>query len=131
MAWLFFFNNQMSISEAVVRQNADATASFLKRPNIKKVYFSWWAIYLIISFVLIALQYFVPRVSPFGFVTYSAMLSLVSLIVSIFATILGKVILYREFPKELKPSLFGTVFLSLGFLFFLYCIVRALITFFG
>jgi len=131
MAWMFFFNNQMSISEAVVRQNADATASFQKRPDIKKVYFSWWTIYLVVSFVLIALQYFVPSVSPFGFVTYSAMLSLVSLIVSIFATVVGKVVLYREFPKELRPSLFGTVFLGVGFLFFLYSIIRALIAFFA
>lgn len=131
MAWMFFFNNQMSISEAVVRQNAEATASFKKRPDIKKIYFSWWAVYLVISFVLIALQFYVPAVSPFGFVTYSAMLSLVSLIVSIFATVVGKVVLYRDVPKELRPSLFGTVFLAAGFLFFLFCIVRALIAFFG
>jgi hypothetical protein len=59
------------------------------------------------------------------------MLSLVSLIVSIGATVVGKVVLYRDFPKELRPGLFGTVFLGAGFLFFLYCITRALIAFFG
>ncbi len=131
MAWLFFFNNQMAISEAVVRQNADATMTFLHKPNIKNVYFLWWGIYLVISFVLIALQYFGGRISPFNFVTYSAMLSLVSLVVSVFATVLGKVVLYRGFPKELKPSLLSMVILAVGFVFYLYIIVRALISFFG
>lgn len=130
MAWLFFFNNQMSISEAVVRQNADATTTFLKKPNIKKIYFFWWGIYLAISFILLALQYFVPGANPFNFVTYSAMLSLVSLVVSVFATILGKIALYKDFPRELRPSLFSIVFLSIGFIFFTTCIVRALVAFF-
>lgn len=131
MAWLFFFNNQMTISEAVVRQNADATMTFLRRPNIKKIYFIWWGIYLVISFILIALQYFAPGINPFSFVTYSAMLSLVSLVVSVFATIVGKAVLYREFPKELRPSLLSTVVLSAGFIFYVYIIVRALISFFS
>jgi hypothetical protein len=130
MAWLFFFNNQMAISEAVVRQNADATLTFLRKPNIKKVYFTWWGIYLVISFVLIALQYFSKGINPFSFVTYSAMLSLVSLVVSVFATIVGKIVLYREFPKELRPSLVSTVILAIGFIFYAYIIVRALLTFF-
>ncbi len=130
MAWLFFFNNQMTISEAVVRQNADATMTFLHKPNIKKIYFIWWGIYLAISFILIALQYFARGVNPFSFVTYSAMLSLVSLVVSVFATIIGKVVLYREFPKELRPSLVSTLVLTVGFIFFVYIIVRAMISFF-
>ncbi|MDD8015495.1 MAG: Nramp family divalent metal transporter [Acidobacteriota bacterium] len=131
MAWLFFFNNQMTISEAVVRQNADATMTFLRRPNIKKIYFIWWGIYLAVSFILIALQYFTPGINPFSFVTYSAMLSLVSLVVSVFATIVGKIVLYREFPKEIRPSLFSTVVLSAGFVFYVYIIIRALISFFS
>lgn len=131
MAWLFFFNNQMAISEAVVRQNADATMPFLRRPNIKKVYFTWWGIYLVISFVLIALQYFGGGINPFNFVTYSAMLSLVSLVISVFATIIGKVVLYKGFPKELRPSFLSTIVLSIGFVFYLYIIVRALASFFA
>lgn len=131
MAWLFFFNNQMAISEAVVRQNADATMGFLRRADIKKVYFTWWGIYLVISFVLIALQYFGGKINPFSFVTYSAMLSLVSLVVSVFATVIGQVVLYKEFPKELRPSWISVAVLSAGFLFFGYVIFRALMSFFG
>ena len=84
----------------MVRQNADATMTFLHKPNIKKIYFTWWGIYLAISFVLIALQYFAKGVNPFSFVTYSAMLSLVSLVVSVFATIVGKVVLYKGVPQR-------------------------------
>lgn len=131
MAWLFFFNNQMAISEAVVRQNADATMTFLRKPNIKKVYFVWWGIYLAISFVLIALQYFGGKINPFSFVTYSAMLSLVSLVVSMFATILGMGMLYREFPRELRPSRLSIAVLGIGFVFFVFIIVKALTSFFG
>ena len=83
--WLFFFNNQMTISEAVVRQNADAT-----------------------------------------------MLSLVSLVVSVFATIIGKIVLYyKGFPKELRPSLMSVVVLCAAFIFYVCIIVRALLSFFG
>jgi hypothetical protein len=85
MAWLFFFNNQMAISEAVVRQNADATTSFFPKLGIKKVYFNWWGVYLAISFVLIALQYFGGKINPFSFVTCSAMLLFISLVVSVLA----------------------------------------------
>ena len=131
MAWLFFFNNQMAISEAVVRQNADATMTFFRKFDIKKVYFVWWGIYLAISFVLIALQYFGGKINPFNFVTYSAMLSLVSLVVSVFATIIGKIVLYKGFPKELRPSLLSVVVLSAAFIFYVYIIVRALLSFFG
>ena len=131
MAWLFFFNNQMTISEAVVRQNADATMTFLRKPNIKKVYFVWWGIYLVISFVLIALQYFGGQINPFSFVTYSAMLSLVSLVVSVFATILGMAMLYREFPRELRPSRLSIAVLGIGFVFYVFIIIRALASFFG
>jgi hypothetical protein len=131
MAWLFFFNNQMAISEAVVRQNADATMTFLGRTNIKRVYFVWWGIYLVISFVLVALQYFGGKINPFSFVTYSAMLSLVSLVVSVFATIVGQVVLYRGFPRELRPDKLSIVILSVGFVFYIYIIFRALVSFFG
>jgi len=131
MAWLFFFNNQMAISEAVVRQNADATMTFLGKTNIKRVYFVWWGIYLVISFVLVALQYFGGKINPFSFVTYSAMLSLVSLVVSVFATIVGQVVLYKGFPRELRPDKLSVVVLSIGFVFYVYIIFRALVTFFG
>jgi len=131
MAWLFFFNNQMAISEAVVRQNADATMTFLRKTDIKKVYFVWWGIYLVISFALIALQYFARGINPFNFVTYSAMLSLVSLVVSVLATVIGKVVLYRAFPKELRPGLLSIAVLGAGFVFYVYIIVRALLSFFG
>jgi hypothetical protein len=131
MAWLFFFNNQMTISEAVVRQNADATMSFLRKADIKKTYFVWWGIYLGISFILIALQYFGGDINPFSFVTYSAMLSLVSLVVSVFATVIGKIVLYKGFPKKLRPSLFSIVVLAVGFVFYVYIIARALMSFFG
>jgi hypothetical protein len=131
MAWLFFFNNQMAISEAVVRQNADATMTFLGKTDIKKVYFAWWGIYLVISFVLIALQYFGGKINPFSFVTYSAMLTLVSLVVSVLATLIGLIILYRAFPKELRPGRLSIVLLAAGFVFYVYIIVRALSSFFG
>ncbi len=131
MAWLFFFNNQMAISEAVVRQNADTTMGFLGKTNIKKVYFSWWGIYLAISFVLIALQYFGGGINPFSFVTYSAMLTLVSLVVSVLATLVGQVVLYKEFPKELRPSPLSIGLLGAGFLFYVFIIIKALASFFG
>jgi hypothetical protein len=131
MAWLFFFNNQMTISEAVVRQNADATMTFLRKANTKKTYFVWWGIYLLISFVLISLQYFGGDINPFSFVTYSAMLSLVSLVVSVLATFIGKIVLYKEFPKPLRPGILSIVVLGIGFVFYVYIIVRALLSFFG
>jgi hypothetical protein len=131
MAWLFFFNNQMAISEAVVRQNADTTMGFLGKTNIKKVYFAWWGIYLAISFVLIALQYFGGGINPFSFVTYSAMLTLVSLVVSVLATLVGQVVLYKEFPKELRPSPLSIGLLGAGFLFYVFIIIKALASFFG
>jgi hypothetical protein len=121
----------MAISEAVVRQNADATMTFLGKTDIKKVYFTWWGIYLVISFVLIALQYFGGKINPFSFVTYSAMLTLVSLVVSVLATIIGQVVLYRAFPKELRPSWVSIVVLGAGFVFYAYIIFRALASFFG
>jgi hypothetical protein len=31
---------------------ADAAMTFLHKPNIKKIVFAWWGIYLVISFVL-------------------------------------------------------------------------------
>lgn len=131
MAWLFFFNNQMAISEAVVRQNADATVNFLGLTNIKKVYFSWWGVYLVISFALIALQYFGGKINPFSFVTYSAMLTLVSLVVSVLATLIGQIVLYRAFPKELRPGRVSMALLAAGFVFYVYIVIRALATFFG
>jgi hypothetical protein len=131
MAWLFFFNNQMAISEAVVRQNADATMTFLGKTDIKKVYFGWWGIYLVISFVLIALQYFGGKINPFSFVTYSAMLTLVSLVVSVLATLIGQIVLYKEFPRELRPSRVSIALLGAGVVFYIYIIVRALASFFG
>jgi hypothetical protein len=131
MAWLFFFNNQMAISEAVVRQNADATMTLVGKADIKRVYFVWWGIYLVISFVLIALQYFGGGINPFSFVTYSAMLSLVSLVVSVLATIIGQLVLYKGFPRELRPGKLSVVVLSIGFIFYVYIIFRALVSFFG
>ncbi len=131
MAWLFFFNNQMAISEAVVRQNADATMNFLGKTDIKKVYFGWWGIYLVIAFVLIALQFFGGGINPFNFVTYSAMLTMVSLVVSVFATVVGMVVLYKDFPRELRPSRVSIAVLAAGFVFYAYIIVRALGSFFG
>jgi cation transporter-like permease len=81
--------------------------------------------------VLIALQFSGGKINPFNFVTYSAMLSLVSLVVSVFATIIGKIVLYKGFPKELRPSLLSVVVLSAAFIFYVYIIVRALLSFFG
>jgi membrane protein YdbS with pleckstrin-like domain len=121
----------MAISEAVVRQNADATMTFLGKTNIKKVYFAWWGVYLVISFVLIAFQYFGGKINPFSFVTYSAMLTLVSLVVSVFATIIGQIVLYKEFPRELRPGWVSIAVLGAGFVFYVYIIVRALTSFFG
>ncbi len=121
----------MAISEAVVRQNADATMNFLGKTDIKKVYFGWWGIYLVIAFVLIALQFFGGGINPFNFVTYSAMLTMVSLVVSVFATVVGMVVLYKDFPRELRPSRVSIAVLAAGFVFYAYIIVRALGSFFG
>jgi hypothetical protein len=85
----------------------------------------------VISFVLIALQYFGGKINPFSFVTYSAMLTLVSLVVSVLATVIGMVVLYKDFPKELRPSRISIAVLAAGFVFYVYIIVRALASFFG
>jgi hypothetical protein len=95
------------------------------------VYLSWWAVYLAISFALIGLQYFAPGANPFSFVTYSAMFSLISLLVSVLATLIGTIVLYRDFPPELRPSVLSTVVLAVGFAFYLYCSVRAVMSFFA
>ena len=79
--------------------------SLLGGQDIKRVYFAWWVVYLLLSVLLIALQYFVPGANPFSFVTYSAMFSLISLLVSVLATLIGTIVLYRDFPPELTEQL--------------------------
>jgi hypothetical protein len=59
------------------------------------------------------------------------MLTLVSLVVSVLATLVGQIVLYRGFPKELRPSRISIVVLGAGFVFYVYIIVRALSSFFG
>jgi hypothetical protein len=59
------------------------------------------------------------------------MLMLVSLVVSVLATLIGLIILYRAFPKELRPGRLSIVLLAAGFVFYVYIIVRALSSFFG
>ncbi|MBI4678219.1 MAG: Nramp family divalent metal transporter [Elusimicrobia bacterium] len=125
IAWLFFFKSQMAISEAVVRQNTDLTMRLLRRDDVKRVYLGWWGVYLAISFVLIGLQYLVPGASPFAFVTTAAMLSFVSLVVSMGATLVGSIVLYRDLPREVRPGPLTIGALAVGLVFHLYWIVRA------
>ncbi len=132
MAWILFFNTQLTIAEALVRQNTDITWSISKglrhlfKENIKHVYFLWWIVYLIISFVLIGLQYFIKGANPFSYVTFAAMLSFVSLVFSLAATFIGSIVLYRqEIVKKVRPLFIWVIFLGLGLIVHLYIIVRA------
>jgi hypothetical protein len=131
MAWLFFFNTQIAISEAVVRQNAECTLSILGRGNIKRIYLLWWGVFLFISSLLILLQYLLPGVNPFGYVTSAAMLSFVSLLASMLAMLLGGLLLYKGLPKKIAPHPFWRLTLFAGFAFHLYWITRAVIYFLG
>ncbi len=138
MAWILFFNTQMTIAEALVRQNADITWSISEKirqtfkSGIKGVYFFWWLIYLIISFILIGLQYFVKGATPFSYVTTAAMLSFVSIIFSMAATFFGSIVLYRqEILAKVKPGLFWIIVMGIGFGVHLYIIIRAAGFFFG
>lgn len=138
VAWLLFSNTQLTIAEALVRQNADVTWSISERvrrffnEDIKKVYFLWWIIYLIISFVLIGLQYFVEGAHPFSYVTTAAMLSFVTLVFSMFATFVGTLVLYRQpIIAQVRPNIFWTIVISIGLIAHLYVIIRASSYFFG
>jgi len=41
------------------------------------------------------------------------------------------VVLYKGFPRKLRPSRLSVVVLSVGFVFYVYIIFRALVSFFG
>lgn len=129
MAWFMFFNTQVGISESLVRQNADATTMLLGVP-IKKSYFIWWAIYLPISFVLIFLLAYYPKLTIFGYITYAAMISAVALMISMVATFIGSFRLYRQLPPRIKeavkPSPVWIFILGLGATYHIYWIVRAI-----
>ncbi|MEO0123858.1 MAG: Nramp family divalent metal transporter [candidate division WOR-3 bacterium] len=138
MAWLLFFNTQLTTAEALVRQNADITWNISERlrkfykNDIKGVYFLWWFIYLVISFVLIGIQYFVKGANPFAYVTIAAMLSFVSLLFSMIATFIGSIIIYRqEIIQKVKPHIIWTIILGVGSFLHAYIIVRAIGYFFG
>jgi len=138
MAWLLFFNTQLTTAEAIVRQNTDITWNFSERlrkfykNDIKGVYFLWWVIYLIISFVLIGVQYFVKGANPFAYVTIAAMLSFISLLFSMIATFIGTLSLYRqEIIKKVRPHIIWTMILGIGSVVHSYIIIRAIGFFFG
>ncbi len=137
IAWLLLFNTQLTVAEALVRQNADITwiisskvRKFFKE-DIKNVYFIWWIIYLLISFILIGLQYFVKGANPFAYVTYAAMLSFISLLFSMLATFIGAIIFYRKgIIKELRPGIFWIIVLGIGVIMHFYVIIKAVMFFF-
>ncbi len=138
MAWLLFFNTQLTTAEALVRQNSDFTWNISERlrnyfkNNIKGVYFIWWIVYLIISFVFIGVQYFVEGANPFAYVTTAAMLSFVSLLFSMIATFIGTMILYRtEIIRMVRPNIIWTTVLGIGVILHTYIILRAVGYFFG
>lgn len=138
IAWLLFFNTQLTTAEALVRQNADITWNISERlrkqfkNDIKGVYFLWWCVYLIISFVLIGIQYFVKDANPFAYVTTAAMLSFISLLFSMLATFIGTFVLYRqEIINRVKPHHFWIIILGIGTGLHTYIIFRALGYFFG
>ncbi|MEO0107217.1 MAG: Nramp family divalent metal transporter [candidate division WOR-3 bacterium] len=138
MAWLLFFNTQLTTAEALVRQNADITWNISERlrkfykNDIKGVYFLWWFIYLVISFVLIGIQYFVKGANPFAYVTIAAMLSFVSLLFSMIATFIGSTLIYRqEIIQRVKPHIIWIIILGIGSVLHAYIIVRAIGYFFG
>ncbi len=138
MAWLLFFNTQLTTAEALVRQNADITWNISERlrkfynNNIKGVYFLWWLIYLVISFGLIGLQYFVKGANPFVYVTTAAMLSFVSLLFSMVATFIGSIIIYRQqVIEKVKPHFIWIIILGIGTFGHAYIIIRAIGYFVG
>lgn len=132
MAWLLFFNTQLTIAEALVRQNTDITWSIsgkirkFYKEDIKKVYFLWWIIYLVISFGLIGLQYFIKGANPFAYVTTAAMLSFISIIFSMAATFIGTIILYQqEIIARVKPHICWIIIMGIGVVVHIYLILRA------
>uniref|UniRef100_A0A7V0Z5J7 Divalent metal cation transporter n=1 Tax=candidate division WOR-3 bacterium TaxID=2052148 RepID=A0A7V0Z5J7_UNCW3 len=138
MAWLLFFNTQLTTAEAIVRQNADITWNISERlrgfykNDIKNVYFLWWLIYLVISFVLIGVQYFVKGANPFAYVTIAAMLSFISLLFSMIATFIGTLSLYhQEIIGKVRPNIIWTIILGIGSVVHSYIIIRAIGFFFG
>ncbi len=138
MAWLLFFNTQMTTAEALVRQNADITWNISDRlrrfykNDIKNVYFLWWLIYLVISFVLIGIQYFVKGANPFAYVTTAAMLSFIALLFSMYATLIGTITLYRqEIIVRIRPNFLWPIVLGAGVILHTYIVFRALGYFFG
>lgn len=129
VAWLLFFNTQIGISEAIVRQNADAT-TILFGVNIKKAYFIWWGIHVVVSLTLIVLhaRY---RLGIFDYILHSAMISSIALVVSMCATAVGAVVLYRQLPegirKAVRPSPVWVFLLAVGLVYHLYWLISALL----
>lgn len=132
VAWLLFFNTQLTVAEALVRQNADFTWSLSARVraffhnDIRKAYFLWWGLYLLISFALIIVQYFVPGATPFDYATKAAMLSFVSLVFSMAATLVGALTFYRHPAiRAHKPHAIWILLLAIGLVTHVYLILRA------
>ena len=137
MACLLFFNTQITVAEALIRQNADVTWSILTRArknmqiHVKQIYFWWWMVYLLISFALIGAQYLLEGWNPFAFATGSAMLSFVSMIISMGATLVGSFQLYRHgILQRFRPHPIIILLLFTGFVMYLYLIIRAVTFFF-
>lgn len=131
IAWLLFFNTQVGMSESLVRQNADVTTTLFGM-NIKKSYFIWWAIYLAISFGLVILLVYRRDMSIFKYITYSAMTSAIALVVSMIATLIGSITLYRTLPpqirKTISPSPVWIFILAIGVVYHIFWIGWAIIS---
>ncbi len=132
-AWLLIWNTQITVAEALVRDLTNGLyLAFPKirrwaEKDIRKLYFAIWPIYIAISFVLIALQYYVPGANPFAYVKLAALLSFPPIILSsLYAAIVmikAKKTIDRPLQEVLKPNLLAAMALIAA----LYMIVAGVI----
>ncbi|ABM80596.1 hypothetical protein [Hyperthermus butylicus] len=108
-AWLLIWNTQMTVAEALVRDLTNGLYLAFDKvrrwagKDVMKLYFTMWSIYIAVSFILIALQYFVPGANPFAYVKLAALLSFPPIILS---SLYAAVVLLR-FKKLLDKPLLG------------------------
>jgi hypothetical protein len=132
-AWLLIWNTQMTVAEALVRDLTNGLYLAFPRirrwaeKDIRRLYFTIWPVYVAISFVLIALQYYVPGANPFAYVKLAALLSFPPIILSSLYAGLTMVRAMKTLDEPLKKTLKPMLLAVMAFIAAVYMIVAAVI----
>lgn len=133
MAWLLVMNTQVSVSEALIRQNTETTVMLFPSlaSRVKNVYFGWWIGYLLFASLLLIAPLKFPGVNPFRYITTAAGISFIALVFSMLCALIADLWFPRFISRKIRlsvvPSFWTVVVLFAGFVFHLYWLVRALL----